>query len=88
MVAADGRFRRDEELLYRLVFKADGTIDSSNARNEWTYAKGVPPANNLFAPRYIVTPKKPRTNPDPDGNAFIDPNDVLKLLPLRDRFKP
>jgi hypothetical protein len=92
--------RRDQLLLYRLIFKEDGTIDTRNPKNEWTsntYLHGVDGdsyGNELFAPRFMFTPGKVTASPNAqgsgqpdDGNPRLVRADVLSLLELRDRYK-
>lgn len=82
--------RRDEFLVYRMIFKDDGTVDSANANNRWFNVTLSGKNTDLHAPRFMFAPKKPAMKSaaeKPDGNPHIAISDVLKVLELRDRFK-
>jgi len=86
-VPAAGAIRRDQSLGYHLFFKEDGTLDSGNAKNEWSSVTLDSNGTDLHSPRFMFAPKKPAGNSSPDGNPNIVVSDVLLLLELRDRFK-
>ncbi len=78
---------RNELLNYRLIFKPDGDINATHAKNEWQSAQTGDGATGLHAPRFLFIPQKPGVNPGPDGNTNIDAADIITLLDLRDSFK-
>jgi hypothetical protein len=79
--------KRDQVLLYRLIFKSNGTFFEKHKKNRWKSVTLEGETNELHAPRFIFEPKKPTGNPSADGNPLISKSDVLTLLELRDRFK-